>query len=146
MRQKCSISPKVFSSVETALLILFVLLFFIVFTDSVTKPRHGGINANLPRALHPIPMPGANREDALLVVVLQDGKVFFGPDQINTDALPSMILDRLKDHSVERKVYIRADVRSKYGTVKKVLVGVRSAGVEKIAFITYQRQLSLGGR
>lgn len=137
MRQRRSNSPKVFSSVETALLILFVLLFFIVFTDAVTKPTHGGIDANLPKVWHSVSMRGANREDALLVTVLQDSKAFFGRNQINTAALPSMILDRLKDPSVERKVYIRADKRARYGTVKKVLDGVRSAGVEKIAFITY---------
>jgi biopolymer transport protein ExbD len=39
---------------------------------------------------------------------------------------------------VERKVYIRADGRAWYGTVKEVLDGVRAAGVEKVGFLLEQ--------
>jgi biopolymer transport protein ExbD len=88
-------------------------------------------------------MRGANREDALQIVLLQDGKLFFGPDQVNADYLTHKIVDRLKDRSFERKVYLTVDKRAKYGTVKRVLDEIRSAGVEKVGFLAYQQQLSV---
>jgi biopolymer transport protein ExbD len=35
----------------------------------------------------------------------------------------------------EKKIYIRADERLRYVSVREVLAAVRSAGVEKIAFL-----------
>jgi len=75
-----------------------------------TTPTHG-LNADLPRVSHPTTMPNANREDALKVVIMRDGKVYFGSDQVSVDSLRDKIGDRLEDHSVERKVYITADTR-----------------------------------
>jgi biopolymer transport protein ExbD len=144
MRQRRSIPAKVFSSIETSLLILFLLLFVIVLADSTARPLHGEwVYVNLPQSLHAVSMRGANREDALMVVVSQDGKIFFVADQVRAEALPSMILDRLRDRSVERKVYLSVDKRAKYGIVEKVLDGIRSAGVERVGFLAYQKQLSL---
>jgi biopolymer transport protein ExbD len=143
MRQRRSIPAKVFSSIETSLLILFLLLFVIVFIDGSPKDMGRGVHTNLPQSLHAVAMREANREDALLVVIMQDGKIFFGPEQVNADDLPSKILVRLKDRSVERKVYLSVDRRAKYATVKKVLDKIRSAGIERVGFLTYQKQLSL---
>jgi biopolymer transport protein ExbD len=41
---------------------------------------------------------------------------------------------------VERKVYIKADARTRYRNVTDVLDGVRAAGLENVAFIVEKRQ------
>jgi biopolymer transport protein ExbD len=84
-------------------------------------------------------MAGANREDAMIIVVMRDGAVYFGGERVQPEQLPSKILDCLRDHTVERRVYIRADARVFYRNVKEVLDGVRSAGIERIAFLVDQR-------
>jgi biopolymer transport protein ExbD/biopolymer transport protein TolR len=84
-------------------------------------------------------MAGADREDAMVIAVMRDGAVYFGSDKVQPSQLPSKILDRLRDHTVERRVYIRADARVWSRTVKEVLDGVRSAGVERVAFLVDQR-------
>jgi biopolymer transport protein ExbD len=38
----------------------------------------------------------------------------------------------------ERKVYLRADARAKYGEVKAVLDQIRLAGIENVAFMTVE--------
>jgi biopolymer transport protein ExbD len=50
------------------------------------------------------------------------------------------IAEHLKDRGVERKVYIVADMRAKWGAVKIVLDGVRSAGILRVAFLVDQRR------
>jgi biopolymer transport protein ExbD len=52
--------------------------------------------------------------------------------------LQQKIVEHLKDRGVERKVYIVADSRAKWGAVKVVLDGVRSAGILRVAFLVNQ--------
>jgi biopolymer transport protein TolR len=85
-------------------------------------------------------MPGALREDVMLVSVTRDGQIYFGSDRIVGSAeLSAKIQDRLKDHGVERKVYINADMRARWGSMKLVLDAVRSSGIIRVAFLANQR-------
>jgi len=77
----------------------------------------------------------------MLVVVTRNGQIYFGSDHIAADSLVGRIQDRLKDRDVERKVYIKADSRARWGTVKPVLDGVRSAGILRVAFLVDQRRV-----
>jgi len=127
----CQIDTSAFAS------IMIVLVFTMLFATWL-KPTHHGIGADPPKVSHSIPMPRSQREDAILVTVMRDGSIYFGVDRIGPYQVRSRILDRLKDRSVERKVYIRADGRVLYRSVKEVLDGVRSAGIEQIAFFADQ--------
>ncbi|MCU1297163.1 MAG: outer rane transport energization protein ExbD [Acidobacteriaceae bacterium] len=94
------------------------------------------VSIYLPLASRAIPIPDVNREDALLVAILRDVNVYFGTDKVRSEDLSSQILERLKDRSVERKIYIKADARARFGMVKDVLDAIHSTGIEKIAFLT----------
>ena len=74
------------------------------------------------------------------VAILRDGRVYFGTDRVDAAALQCKIAERLKDRGAERKVYIVADARAKWGAVKVVLDGVRSAGILRVAFLVDQRR------
>lgn len=123
-----------FASVMS-LVVFVTLLVFLVWSP----PFHSG-SVDLPKVLHPASMPNADREDAMIVYVTRDGKVYFGREQVTMADLPQRITDRLNDHSVERKVYIKADMRARWGGIKLVLEAVHSAGILRVAFLTYQRQ------
>ena len=84
-------------------------------------------------------MRGASREDAMVVAIFRDGKVFFGNDQTTAGQLSSQIQKRL-NASPERKVYLKADFRARYGNVAEVVDAVRSAGIGNIAFLVEQRR------
>jgi len=117
-------------------MVVFVLL--LVF---MTMPTHGhGIGLDMPKVSHPVSMPGALREDAMQVAIMRDGYVYFGADRVKSQDIPSVIVDRMKDKSIERKVYIRADARAQWGTVKIVLDGVRAAGILRVAFMVDSRR------
>ena len=76
-------SSKLFSDFNTLQfacvmsLVMFVLL--IIFLTIPT--HHPGITADLAKVDHPVAMPSANREDAMKVFVMRDGKVYFGTSQ-----------------------------------------------------------------
>jgi biopolymer transport protein ExbD len=95
---------------------------------------------DLPGVLHPTSMPWADREDAMLVSVTRDKQVYFGSERVAPANLSQKITERLKDHSVERKVYIKADMRARWGAVKPVLDSVRAAGLMRVAFLVDQRR------
>lgn len=76
------------------------------------------------------------------VTILRDGQVYFGSDRVTPAALQQKIAEHLNERGVERKVYIVADMRAKWGAVKVVLDGVRSAGVLRVAFLVDQRRFS----
>lgn len=100
---------------------------------------HHGVSIDLPKTYHPINMLGANREDAIVIGILRDGKVFLGKEQVTATGLLDKINGRLNQHA-ERKVYIKADARVQYATVSMVLDAVSSAGIEKIGFLTDRRR------
>ncbi len=99
--------------------------------------RHRSVD--LPRVWHPVSMAHANREDAMTVTIARDDQVFFRSDRVRPDQLPAKIRESIAQ-GAERKVYIRADLRAKYGWVAEVLGNVRLAGVEKIGFLVYERR------
>jgi len=101
------------------------------------------MSVDLPKVPHSVSMPGALREDRMQVSITRDGKVYFGSEQVVPDSMAGRIQLRLKDRGVERKVYVVADRRARWGTVKTVLDGVRSAGIIRVAFLVYARPSAL---
>jgi len=87
-----------------------------------------------PKMNHATAMAGTLREDMLLVAVTRDGLIWFDHDRTDPTKLSQSLRERLNRGS-ERKVYIRADGRARYGVVVKALNGVRAAGVEQVAFL-----------
>ena len=142
MLRKFRAAPKLFSDFNTlqfasiTAMVAFVLLLMFMTVPTV----HSGVSTDLPYVSHPVSMPGALREDAMLITVLRDGQVYFGNDRVRSVNLAQKIQNRLKDRDVERKVYVKADMHAHWGTVKLVLDGVRSAGIIRVAFIAYQRR------
>jgi biopolymer transport protein TolR len=135
--------PKLFSGIDTTAFaaVMVVLVFVELIAGTMSYNPHHGMSIDVPRILYPIAMPGAMRDDVMQVSITRDGKVFFGSDQIVPDYLTEKIQARLRDLDVERKVYIRADARARFGAVKIVLDGVRSAGIIRVAFLADQRRV-----
>jgi biopolymer transport protein ExbD/biopolymer transport protein TolR len=119
-------------------MVVFVLV--IVFM-TLPQPHHG-ISADLPKVLHPVSMPGANREDAIKITITRDGSVYIGNEQVAPSELTiaEKLTGCLQDREVEHKAYIVADMRVRWGTVETVLDGVRVAGIIRVAFLADQRK------
>ena len=114
---------------------LVLLIIFMVITPMLQK----GISVDLAKTNNPIQMPDADKEDALVVAVMRDGQVFFGTEKTTADQLPNKLKDRLSNRT-DKRVFIRADARAKYGAVVEVVDNVRAAGVDQLGLLTEQRQ------
>ena len=86
-----------------------------------------------------------HKEDSLLVAIMRDGQIFFGTDKVSADQLTAKVKDRLAN-KVDKRVFIKADARAKYGAVVDVVDNVRSAGVDDVGLLTEQRQTGAAGK
>ncbi len=114
---------------------LVLLIIFMVVTPMLQK----GVTVDMARVNNPTQMPDADKEDALLVAIQRDGKVFFGSEPITPDQLTEKVKDRLANKT-DKRVFIRADARAKYGAVVEVVDNVRSAGVDQLGLLTEQKK------
>jgi biopolymer transport protein ExbD/biopolymer transport protein TolR len=113
---------------------LVLLIIFMVITPMLQK----GASVDMAKVNNPTSMPDADKEDALLVVVMRDGQIYFGTSRIKLDELTDKVKDRLADKP-NKQIFIRADMRAKYGAVVDVVDNVRSAGVDDVGLLTEQR-------
>jgi len=115
---------------------LVLLIIFMVVTPMLQK----GISVDMAKVNNPTPMEDADKEDALLVSVTKDGKVYLGSEQISIDALTTKVKDRLATNVQNKQVYVKADMRARFGYVVQVVDGVRAAGVDDLGLLTDQRK------
>jgi biopolymer transport protein TolR len=114
---------------------LVLLIIFMVVTPMLQK----GVSVDMAKVNNPEQMPDADKEDALLVSVTRDGQVYFGSDQISIDSLTTKVKDRLANKP-DKRVYVKADMRSHFGSVVQVVDSVRAAGVDDLGLLTDQRK------
>jgi biopolymer transport protein TolR len=115
---------------------LVLLIIFMVVTPMLQK----GISVDMAPVNNPEQMPDADKEDALLVSITRDGKVYFGSDQIqDVDNLTGKVKDRLINKQ-DKRVYVKADMRTRFGSVVKVVDSVRAAGVDDLGLLTDQKK------
>lgn len=110
---------------------LVLLIIFMVITPMLSK----GVSVDLVKTKNPIPMQAADQDDAVLVAVTRDGKVYLETTQVTPDALPNKVKDLLTNR-VDKTCYVKADQRAKYGTVVEVVDNLRAAGVDQLGLLT----------
>jgi len=115
---------------------LVLLIIFMVITPMLQR----SVTVDLAKAVNPIQMPDADKEDALIVAVMRDGKVYFDTQAIRDRGdLTTKIRDRVANR-VNKEVFVKADARAKYKAVVDVVDDVRSAGVDQLGLLTEQKQ------
>ena len=117
---------------------LVLLIIFMVITPMLNK----SLDIDLYKGKNPREIEKADAEDAVIVFVTRQGKLYMSPGdklkEITADKLPPKVRDYLdKATGVNRTtVYVKADIRAPYGKVEDVVDNLRAAGIEKIALLT----------
>jgi biopolymer transport protein TolR len=114
---------------------LVLLIIFMVVTPMLQK----GFSVDLAKTDSPVQMPDADKEDAMIVAITRDGTVYFGTEKTPADQLANKVKDKLANRT-DKRVFIRADARARYGAVTDVVDNVRSAGVDQVGLLTEQRK------
>ncbi len=123
-------SPNV---IPMADIMLVLLIIFMVITPML---QHGA-PVDMAKAENADKMPNADRDDAIIVAVTRDGRLFLSPGnkEISLNDVTGDVKDLLTGR-LDKTVYVRSDARAKYGDVVKAVDEVRAAGVENLGLLT----------
>ena len=114
--------------VSVMLVLLFILL-------PITTDTRLSLQVDRPLAYHSTSMPGALKEDAMLIGIARDGNVFFRAHRGLRSELANEIREGVRK-GAEKKVYLAVDARAKYDDALSVLAQIRFAGIENVDFLT----------
>lgn len=114
---------------------LVMLIIFMVITPMLSK----GVSVDLVKTKNPIAMANADKDDAVLVAVTRDGRVYMNTTQTTADAIPGKVKDMLTN-KLDKTVYVKSDARARFEKVVEVVDNLRSAGVDNIGLLTEQIQ------
>jgi biopolymer transport protein ExbD len=112
-------------------IMLVLLIIFMVVTPLLQK----GVSVDLAKTKNHREMREADRDDAIIVAVTRDGKIFLHDDLLSKDKLNERIKDQLQA-KIDKTVYVRSDRRAKYGEVVDVVDIVRASGVDALGLLT----------
>jgi biopolymer transport protein TolR len=129
---------KVNSNINVTPMVDVMLVLLIIFMVITPMLQHG-VSVDMAKVNNPEAMPDADKEDALLVSIMRDGTVYFGTDKLPPDQLTGKVRDRLANR-VDKRVFVKADARARFGSVVEVVDNVRAAGVDQLGLLTEQRK------
>ncbi len=137
---KKQVAPPVVSDINVTPMVdvmLVLLIIFMVITPMLSK----GQTVTMVKARNPIKMVEADKEDAVLIAITRDGKVFLSPGNhlVQPDTLGSKVKD-LQTNRTDKTVYIRADARARFSSVTEVIDNLRTAGVDQLGLLTEEIQ------
>ena len=116
-------------------IMLVLLIIFMVVTPMLQK----GVSVDMANVTNPRDMKDADKDDAIVVAVTRDGKIYLGNTQLNKEDLTGQIKDRISTR-LDKTVYVKSDARAKYGDVVAVVDEIRSAGVDQLGLLTEKTQ------
>jgi len=129
---------KVNSNINVTPMVDVMLVLLIIFMV-ITRMLQKGVTVKLAQANNPVQMPDADKEDALIVAVRNDGAIYFDTQKITPAELTQKVRDRIINKT-DKHVYVKADARAKYKAVVDVVDDVRSAGVDQLGLLTEQKK------
>jgi biopolymer transport protein ExbD len=118
-------------------IMLVLLIIFMVVTPLLSKD----VPVDMAPAQNPREMQDADKDDAIVVAITRDGRIFIGNTQMQKEDLTGQIKDRVSSR-LDKTVYVKSDARAKYGDVVAVVDEIRSAGVDQLGLLTQKMEKS----
>jgi biopolymer transport protein ExbD len=121
-------SPNV---IPMADIMLVLLIIFMVVTPMLQK----GFSVDMAKVNNAQDMQDADKDDAIILAITRDGKMYLGNKQIGLDQITTTVKDQIANR-LDKTVFVRSDARAKYGDVVKAVDEVRAAGVDNLGLLT----------
>jgi biopolymer transport protein ExbD len=101
-----------------------------------TPPMTTGVSVQMAQTKNAAAYPSADTADAWIVAITADGQIFFGMKSVT----PDQLFEAMKSTPRRRdaKLYVKADARSTFSSLKSALGPVRTADFEQVVFLTSQ--------
>ena len=99
-------------------------------------PLQKGVSVEMAVTNNAAPMPEADQQNAWVIAITAGGQMYFGTEAVT----PEELLQEMKTHPRHRdaKLYIKADARAPYATVKKTLQAAKEVMFEDAVLLTKQ--------
>ncbi len=136
-RRRAQQNATLFTQIELSGLLAVCIVLLVVFMVGPSAPHHS-LPVDLAVVSHAVPLPDARREDAIIVTIARDGRVYFRNYRTTLDDLPRAIEEAVRN-GAERKLYVQADARARYSDVDAVIGAIRQAGILDLVFVTERR-------
>ena len=130
------------------ILTLFVVAVAVIATtqfaaNSTAQQLQQGVSVQLAPTANALPMPAADNEDAWIVAITADGRVYFGINPVDPESLADAMKSRPRNR--EQKLYIKADARTPFANVERVVEAGRKAMFDTQVLLTSQPVSAQGG-
>src|SRR5208282_5506028 len=119
----------------SVILAVFAAMMFAVLMCTA-QVMQKGISVELAPTSSAVPVPDADKQDALIISVTDTGGLYFGIDPVSPNSLVAKLKGRVSQGT--QNLYIKADARAPYSHVVKVLDAARTAGVVTVTLLTTQ--------
>jgi biopolymer transport protein ExbD len=122
---------------------LFVCLFVVLIVSATlefaaqTPALQPGVSVQMVSTRNAVTMPAADEEDAWVITVTADGKLFFGIEPMSPSGLVEAM--RVRPRKRWARLYTKADARAPFTAVAQALNAAEEAGFESAVFLTSQR-------
>ncbi|HUY14727.1 MAG TPA: biopolymer transporter ExbD [Terriglobia bacterium] len=129
-------APSTVSDINVTPLVDVMLVLLIVFMV-ITPMLQKDVTVDMAKANNAIKMADADKEDAVVISITRDGKIYLKKNPISLDKVTTKVKDMIANR-LGKTVYLKCDARAKYGDVVNVVDAVRAAGVEDLGLLTQQ--------
>jgi biopolymer transport protein TolR len=134
---------KVNSNINVTPMVDVMLVLLIIFMV-ITPMLQNKVQIDMAQVVNPESMPDADKDDAIVVAVTRDGRVFLGQNLVDPSQLGSLVRDKLESKT-DKTIFVRADARAQYKAVEDAIDDVRTAGVEEVGLLTQKKEGNLAG-
>ena len=105
---------KVNSNINVTPMVDVMLVLLIIFMV-ITPMLQNKVQIDMAQVINPESMPDADKDDAIVVAVTRDGRVFLGQNLVDPSQLGSLVRDKL-ENKTDKTIFVRADSRAIQGS------------------------------
>jgi biopolymer transport protein ExbD/biopolymer transport protein TolR len=116
-----------------------VMLVLLIIFMVITPMLQNKVQIEMATVNNPVVMPDADKEDAIVVAITRDGRVFLGQNKTSIGELGGQVREKLADKP-GKTIYVRADARSQFKAVEDAIDAVRTAGVDDVGLLAQKRE------
>jgi biopolymer transport protein ExbD len=113
-------------------LIVIALLLITIFLVQPTGYHGSGVDMVRLKNAHN--EPGAGKDDAPIITVSRDGRIYYGRTQVQLPQLREQVRGALST-SFDKKIFLRPDARARNGDVNVVIDELRVGGVTNVGIL-----------
>lgn len=106
-------------------------------------PMRKGISVQMALTTNAMPEPAADNEDAWIITVTVDGHLFFGIKAVTPESLTQAMIATPRHR--DQYLYIKADARTRFGTVSQALNSGKVDGFQSAVLLTNQHETPAPG-